>query len=247
VPRLRVSVRLYAVLRDLYGSDRDSIDLPEGSTVGDLLEELKKRNSRLGEFLEKRGSSIIALINGLYAPASQKLREGDVVDLLPPASGGCNDYRIVSRESMPRVEEIVEDARRHAEEEGLGALLIYVGIVKSPVEGARVDSLFYEVYREYTSKRFEEIAKAVKEKFGVKYVRIYHAEGLLEPGDPAMIVSVQSVGRREVLEAMREAIELVKHTTGIWKLEKREDGEYWVIGDGERVSRPRLDFEPSNP
>jgi len=52
-----------------------------------------------------------------------------------------------------------------------------------------------------------------------------------------MIVSIQGVSRKEVLEAMKEAIELVKHTTGIWKLERREDGEYWVLGDGERISR----------
>ncbi|MEM4971118.1 MAG: MoaD family protein [Sulfolobales archaeon] len=232
-----MSIRLYAVLRDLYGVDKDIIEIPEGSTVRDLLKILSKRSKALEDFMEKRLSSIITLVNGLYAPQDQKLREGDVVDLLPPASGGCNDLRIVSRDGMPSLKEIVEDAEKHAEEEGLGALLIYVGIVKSPVDGAKVDSLYYEVHREYTSKRFEEISQEIRRRYGVKYVRIYHVEGLLRPGDPAMIISIQGVGRKEVLEAMKEAIELVKHTTGIWKLEKREDGEYWVLGDGERISR----------
>lgn len=236
---LKVGVRLYAILRDLYGSDKDLVEIPDGSTVRDLIEFLSKRNERLGEFIEKRLSSIIALVNGLYAPPDQRLRDGDVVDLLPPASGGCDDYGIVSRGSMPRIESILEDARRHAEEEGLGALLIYVGIVKSPVDGERVDELRYEVYREYTVRRFSEISEEVKRRHGVRYIRIYHAEGDLKPGDPAMLISIQSTGRKEALEAMRDAIEMIKHTTGIWKLESRETGQYWVLGDGERIPRKK--------
>ncbi|MDT7890179.1 MAG: MoaD family protein [Desulfurococcales archaeon] len=236
-----MNIRLYAVLRDLYGADKDLIELPEGSTVKELLEMLGRRSKALGDFMEKRVSSIITLVNGLYAPQDQKLRDGDVVDLLPPASGGCNDFRIVSRDEMPSLQDILRDGRRHAEEEGLGALLIYVGIVKSPVNGVGVNELYYEVYKEYTLKRFEEISQEIRRRYRVKYVRIYHAEGSLRPGDPAMIISIQGVGRRETLEAMRESIELIKHTTGIWKIEKREDGEYWVIGDGERISRASRD------
>jgi MoaD family protein len=234
---LKVSIRLYAVLRDLYGVDKDTIEVPEGSTIKDLLEILGRKSKALEDFMEKRLSSIITLVNGLYAPQDQKLRDGDVVDLLPPASGGCDELKIVSRDELPSLQEIMEDAKKHSGEEGLGALLIYVGIVKSPVDGVKVDSLYYEVHREYTSRRFEEISQEIRRRYGVKYVRIYHVEGLLKPGDPAMIVSIQGVSRKEVLEAMKEAIELVKHTTGIWKLERREDGEYWVLGDGERISR----------
>jgi MoaD family protein len=234
---LKVNVRFYAILRDLYGADKDQIEIPEGSTIRDLLDILSKKNNKLGSFLEKRLSSIITLVNGLYAPLEHKLGNGDTVDLLPPASGGCDDHDIVLGGKMPSIESILEDARKHAGEEGLGALLIYIGIVKSPVDGERVDVLHYEVHREYSIRRFHEISEEVKRKYGVSYVRIYHAEGDLKPGDPAMIIAIQSRGRKEALEAMREAIEMVKHTTGIWKLESRESGEYWILGDSERISR----------
>ncbi len=234
---LRVSVRFYAILRDLYGADNDQVEISEGSTVRDLLAFLSKRNDRLGSFLEKRLSSIIALVNGLYAPLEHRLHDGDTVDLLPPASGGCNGHGIVSKGSMPNIESMLEDARKHAEEEGLGALLIYIGIVKSPIDGERVNNLYYEVHREYTMKRFSEISEEIRRRYGVNYIKIYHAEGNLKPGDPAMIIAIQSRGRKEAIEAMRETIEMVKHTTGIWKLESRENGQYWVLGDGERISR----------
>jgi len=230
-------VRLYAILRDLYGRDNDALELPDGSTVRSVIELLMGRNSELASFLERRLGSLITLVNGLYVPLDQRLSDGDTIDLMPPASGGCDDLGILSRDGMPSVDNILRDARKHAGDEGLGALLIYVGVVKSPVDGANVEELFYEVHREYTMRRFREISEEIKRRYGVKYVRIYHAEGPLKPGDPAMIISIQGVGRRETLEAMRDAIELVKHTTGIWKIERRGDGEYWVLGDGERIER----------
>lgn len=236
---MKVRVRLYAILRDLYGGSEDLVDLPEGSAVEDLISRIKRRSPRLEDLLERKGLSLIVLVNGLYAPASQKLSEGDVVDIMPPASGGCDEHKITRQGGFPSLGEILEDARRHAGGEGLGGLVIYVGLVKSPVEGSRVVGLEYEVHRDYTARRFEEIAEHVKKRHGAAYLRIYHVEGPAAPGDVAVLVAALGRGRREAFEAAREAVELVKHTTGIWKLERREDGEYWVLGDGERILRDR--------
>ncbi|MCQ4344527.1 MAG: MoaD family protein, partial [Sulfolobales archaeon] len=46
-----------------------------------------------------------------------------------------------------------------------------------------------------------------------------------------------SKGRKDGIEAVKEAVELVKHTSGIWKLEVRDDGEYWVVAGDTRVKR----------
>ncbi|MGA2080864.1 MAG: MoaD/ThiS family protein [Holophaga sp.] len=54
------------------------LDLPPGSTLGDLL-------SRL-EILEYDG--ILLVVNGRTAEPGQGLREGDVVNLIPAVSGG---------------------------------------------------------------------------------------------------------------------------------------------------------------
>ncbi|MEM0121978.1 MAG: MoaD family protein, partial [Saccharolobus sp.] len=42
---------------------------------------------------------------------------------------------------------------------------------------------------------------------------------------------------KDVIDAIKEALELVKHTTGIWKLEVRDDGEYWVVAGNTRVKK----------
>ena len=100
--------------------------------------------------------------------------------------------------------------------------------------------MVYEVHREYTLKRFQEIIDYVKKRHSVHCVKIFHVAGETRPGDIAVVILVQSVGRKEAFEAAREIIDLVKHTTGIWKLEYREDGVYWVLGESERIMRDEV-------
>jgi molybdopterin converting factor small subunit len=63
---LKVSIRLYAVLRDLYGVDKDTIEVPEGSTIKDLLEILGRKSKALEDFMEKRLSSCRSSATSLW-------------------------------------------------------------------------------------------------------------------------------------------------------------------------------------
>jgi MoaD family protein len=86
---VRIRIRLYALLRDLYGSSEDIINIEsERVTVKSVLDYLSLKNDKIKTFLESRGESIITLVNGLYAPHETELKDGDTIDLLPPASGG---------------------------------------------------------------------------------------------------------------------------------------------------------------
>ncbi len=96
------------------------------------------------------------------------------------------------------------------------------------------------MHEEYTIKRFWEIIDYVKSKYKIGCAKILHIKGETKPGDIAVLIVTQSISRREAFEAAREIIDLVKHTTGIWKLEYREDGVFWVLGEGERIKRDDL-------
>ncbi|MEZ0290495.1 MAG: MoaD/ThiS family protein [Sulfolobales archaeon] len=86
---MRVKIRLYAVLRDLYGASEDLLEFNRDRiSVRELLEIIASRNDSLKKFITSRGESILTLVNGVYASLEQDLRDGDVVDILPPASGG---------------------------------------------------------------------------------------------------------------------------------------------------------------
>ena len=81
---MRVTVRLFARLRDITGAAELDRDLAPGATIGDLWRQLA------GEFPELAGyeRSISSAINADYARMTQPVRDGDEIAFLPPVSGG---------------------------------------------------------------------------------------------------------------------------------------------------------------
>jgi molybdopterin converting factor subunit 1 len=81
---MRVTVRLFARLRDIAGTSELARDVAPGATIGDLWRQLA------GEFpeLAQYERSISSAVNADYAKMSQVVGEGDEVAFLPPVSGG---------------------------------------------------------------------------------------------------------------------------------------------------------------
>lgn len=86
---MRVKLLCFGVLRELLGVATEEIDLPEGSSVADLLRILEQRTSN-STMDEKVWHSLAVAVNREYSPAGTVLRDGDEVALLPPVSGGSN-------------------------------------------------------------------------------------------------------------------------------------------------------------
>jgi molybdopterin converting factor subunit 1 len=81
---MRVTVRLFARLRDITGVSELARELAPGATIGDLWRQLA------GEFpeLAPYERSISSAVNADYARLDQVVGEGDEVAFLPPVSGG---------------------------------------------------------------------------------------------------------------------------------------------------------------
>jgi molybdopterin converting factor subunit 1 len=77
---MRVTVRLFARLRDIAGAAELSRDLASGATIGDLWRQLAE--------LARYERSISTAINADYARMDQVVGDGDEVAFLPPVSGG---------------------------------------------------------------------------------------------------------------------------------------------------------------
>jgi molybdopterin converting factor subunit 1 len=84
MPQVIVQLRLFAIFRETVGMDSLALELPAGSTVAALRQELSQRWPNLQSLLE---SSAIA-INQEYASDQNILSHGDEVALIPPVSGG---------------------------------------------------------------------------------------------------------------------------------------------------------------
>ena len=81
---MRVTVRLFARLRDIAGADELTRQVPPGATIASVWRDLS------GEFPEfaPYGRSISSAVNLDYARMDRALAEGDEIAFLPPVSGG---------------------------------------------------------------------------------------------------------------------------------------------------------------
>jgi MoaD family protein len=81
---VRVTVRYFAAHRDIAGAAEECAELPDGATVSALLAELQRLHPGLGDL---RAETLVS-VNGGVGAEGTVLRDGDVVSVLPPLSGG---------------------------------------------------------------------------------------------------------------------------------------------------------------
>jgi molybdopterin converting factor subunit 1 len=81
---MRVTVRLFARLRDLAGAGELVRDVPAPATVGTVWRSLVSEMPVLQEY--ERTMSVA--VNADYAKMSASVNDGDEVAFLPPVSGG---------------------------------------------------------------------------------------------------------------------------------------------------------------
>ncbi len=89
--RVKVTVRYFARYRSLVGKSEEELEVPEGTTVGGLIEILKERHPVLRNevFAEEDDLADVNVSrNGRYVRFNEMLAEGDVVAIFPPVSGG---------------------------------------------------------------------------------------------------------------------------------------------------------------
>jgi molybdopterin converting factor subunit 1 len=81
---MNVEVRMFARAKDLAGSGKVTVPLPEGATVSDLRRELARVFPALAGLLERSALAV----NDEFAADSLTLPPSAEVALLPPVSGG---------------------------------------------------------------------------------------------------------------------------------------------------------------
>jgi molybdopterin converting factor subunit 1 len=81
---MRVTVRLFARLRDITGASEMPREIARGATIGAVWHELA------GEFpaLVAYERSISSALNADYARMDAEVHDGDEIAFLPPVSGG---------------------------------------------------------------------------------------------------------------------------------------------------------------
>ena len=81
---MRVTVRLFARLRDIAGTAELQREVPAGATIGALWRDLARDYPDMAGYER----SLSSAVNTDYARLDHGLHDGDEVAFLPPVSGG---------------------------------------------------------------------------------------------------------------------------------------------------------------
>ena len=86
---MRVTIRLFARLREIAGTGELVLDLAAPATIGAVWAELASRYDELAPY----AASVSAARNQEYARMDTAVSDGDEIAFLPPVSGGAGAQR----------------------------------------------------------------------------------------------------------------------------------------------------------
>lgn len=229
---MKVSLLLFAGLRDAVGQRTLCMEFEDGATVSDLKRRLGVEYPRVEPMLK----TVVCAIDDEYVPAEESLREGAEVALIPPVSGGAVEtspglFRLSHEVMDPQ--QLVGLVRR----DEAGAIALFYGIVRNHSEGRDVERLEYEAHESMAVRKMREVAEETKRRFPeISEIGVWHRVGTLEIGETSLLVAVSSPHRAQAFEACHWAVDRVKEVVPVWKKEHWAGGGAWV--DGHPVEQP---------
>jgi molybdopterin synthase catalytic subunit/molybdopterin converting factor small subunit len=206
---VKISVRLFAGLRERAGSDRVELDLPDDARAADVL-------AAMG--LEP-GQCIVAL-DREYAEADARVTPEHEVALIPPVSGGAG---VVLAEVTDQPLEIATVAAA-VRDPRAGAVVTFEGVTRE------VEALDYEAYAEMAEAKLRAIGEEELTRHGLCAVALVHRVGRVPLSEPSVIVAASAPHRGDAFTGARALIDRVKAEAPIWKVELTDEGPRRVDG-----------------
>jgi sulfur-carrier protein len=81
---VKVRAEFYSRLREIVGASSLEITLHDNATVGELIEQISRDYPRLRDFQ----NSMLFGIGVEFVDKQQRLKDGDVIAIMPPVQGG---------------------------------------------------------------------------------------------------------------------------------------------------------------
>jgi MoaE-MoaD fusion protein len=212
---MRITVRLFAALRERAGWSQQDVDLPDGAVVADVW-------GALGLGDEPPGLAYAR--NREYADRETAVAAGDEVAVIPPVSGGAFATGPAPLDLDAVVAQVADPAA--------GAIATFIGTTRAQSRGRVVVHLEYDAYPEMAESEMARIADEVKGRHEILHVAMAHRTGHVPIGEASVIIAVSAAHRGPAMEACREAIDTLKQTVPVWKKEVFEGGEEWIGREG---------------
>lgn len=212
----------FATALDAVGSAETEHELPDGSTIADLIEGLTAAYPTLAPLWPRLA---VAVDGEVATDRSAPLHDGAEVALLPPVSGGsCGTTSGRLRDGAVN-EATVSEVRAAVEDAGKGAVVVFVGNVRNSFGDRPVERITYSAYPAMAELRLARIVSELEAAEPGTRVEIVHGLGTLEVGDASVVIATASAHRRQAYDTNRLALERLKAEVPIWKREHYRDGQ----------------------
>lgn len=235
---MRLSVRLFAVLRERAGVDELDLDLPgvDALDVAGLKRHLADAHPELGDL-----TAVSGVLGTAYVPDDTPLDDGGRVALLPPVSGGSGEdpYPLGVFELAADPLDAAAMTARVAHP-SCGAVVTFQGMTRDRNRGQDVTRLDYEAFHEMAGPEMARIFERCLADHGpasaggdpelALRMLCVHRTGVVPVGEPSVLVVVASPHRDAAFGAARFLIDQLKLSLPVWKKEHYADGHHW-IGD----------------
>jgi molybdopterin synthase catalytic subunit/molybdopterin converting factor small subunit len=208
---MRVTIQFFGFFRQLAGQNELLLDLPDNAAVADALAQLYAKFPRLRE-ADK--TTLIAI--GLeFATRSSRLRDGDLLSLMPPLQGGAEP----AEDELLLTDQPIDPAEADLGKFGgdVGGVVTFWGVVRNLEEGRPIGALEYTAWREMAEHQFRKLLAETHRKWPLKRIRVIHRLGVIAAGEPSLLVRVEAAHRGEAFAAAQFIIDELKQKVPIWK------------------------------
>ncbi len=221
---MKITARFFAVHRDIVGAPELVVEVPAGTTLGQLW-------AKLGEqypALVPATRSIMFARNEAYADPATELADGDEAAFIPPVSGGQDDIAPFMVTEQPLNGAALQRYVQTAQD---GAVVLFTGVVRDNFGGRTTDYLVYEAYAAMAVPVLAQLAADAQKQWEIGRVAVHHRVGRLAIGETAVIVAVAAPHRHAAFAAAEQIMDRIKEVAPIWKREHWQDGAAEWVGD----------------
>ena len=222
---MKIDVQLFATLKDRAGVKSVPVDIPDGATVAQLLEQLAAAYPALAPALP----SALVAVNQEFAFPPTPLQAHDEVALFPPVSGGSRFPELFEITAGPiDLNQIVA----HVTLPSTGAVCTFTGTVRGRSAGRETIRLEYEAYMPMAEAKMRQVAHEIRERWPkIEGISIVQRVGRLPAGEFTVLIAVSAGHRYDgVFDAARYGIDRLKEIVPVWKKEVGPRGEAWIEG-----------------
>ena len=113
-----------------------------------------------------------------------------------------------------------------------GGICVFQGVVRRDSDLGAIESLEYDAYPAMAITQLRRICKDARGEWPEALISIEHRLGIVNLGEPSVVIAVGAPHRAEAFACCRFLIEKLKAEVPIWKMERAANKSEWVQGRG---------------